>query len=119
VVEGSFDMKLGPELCMHLFRNKASLLMFLPLFILLSATAANAEGLTELESERIQQALPTVNNISGPQGQYAVRELFQDNTLLGYAFQTNNVAPIPAYSGKPINMQIILDTEANILDAYV
>lgn len=112
-------MKLGPELCMYLFRNKASLLMFLPLFILLSATAANAEGLTELESERIQQALPTVNNISEPQGQYAVRELRQDDTLLGYAFQTNNVAPIPAYSGKPINMQIILDTEANILDAYV
>ncbi|MBE1183411.1 hypothetical protein IH741_27340, partial [Escherichia coli] len=38
---------------------------------------------------------------------------------LGYAFQTLSVTDIPAYSGKPINLQVILDPQAVIRDAYV
>jgi len=39
--------------------------------------------------------------------------------VLGYVFQSQDVVDIPAYSGKPINMQVILDTHGVIQDAYV
>ena len=40
-----------------------------------------------------------------PEGEFQVRTLKQGETLLGYAFETINVVNIPAYSGKPINLQ--------------
>lgn len=39
--------------------------------------------------------------------------------LLGYVFQSNDVAPIPAYSGKPINLLIGVDTQGRITGARV
>ncbi|EIK53501.1 regulatory protein NosR [Stutzerimonas stutzeri TS44] len=40
-------------------------------------------------------------------------------TVYGYAYQSINVTQIPAYSGKPINMQVLLDPQGVIVDAYV
>ena len=39
--------------------------------------------------------------------------------MVGYVFQSLDVVDIPAYSGKPINTQVILDTAGVIQDAYV
>ncbi|MDY7065891.1 hypothetical protein PsexTeo8_23430 [Pseudomonas extremaustralis] len=38
---------------------------------------------------------------------------------IGYVFQSLDVLAIPAYSGKPINTLVILDTAGVIRDAYV
>src|SRR5690554_5861796 len=48
-----------------------------------------------------------------------VRTIRKGDELLGYAFQSIRVTDMPAYSGKPINLQIILDTQATIRDAYM
>lgn len=72
-----------------------------------------------LEQERIAAVLPGVTSISEQEGEYGVRTLQQGDDIVGYAFETINIAPIPAYSGKPMNMQVILDPEGNILDNYV
>ncbi len=71
------------------------------------------------ERQRIDQFFPDVQSISEPEGDYQVRTLRKGDEVLGYAFQSINVTKIPAYSGKPINMQVLLDPQGVIRDAYV
>nr|WP_235818624.1 NosR/NirI family protein [Halopseudomonas formosensis] len=83
----------------------------------LTATASAEQALIE---ERISQFFPQVTAISEPEGEYGIRTLADGvGTVYGYAFESINVLNIPAYSGKPINMLILLDTEGVIQDAYV
>jgi len=72
----------------------------------------------EAEQQRIEQLFPGAS-VSATAGDYQVRTLTKGDEVLGYAFQTINVVDIPAYSGKPINMQVLLDPKGVILDAYV
>ena len=72
----------------------------------------------EVEQQRIEQFFPGAS-VSAAEGDYQVRTLSKDDEVLGYAFQTINVVDIPAYSGKPINMQVLLDPQGVIVDAYV
>lgn len=87
--------------------------------LLLLALFAVGEPLSDLEQQRIGIVLPQVSEVGEPSGESGVRELKQGDELVGYAFETINVVNIPAYSGKPINSQVILDLDGNILDAYV
>ena len=72
----------------------------------------------EAEQQRIEQFFPDAK-VSAAQGDYQVRTLTKGDEVVGYAFQTINVVDIPAYSGKPINMQVLLDPKGVIVDAYV
>ncbi len=83
------------------------------------ASFALAQPLSPLERQRIATVLPEVNVISEPTEEFGVRTLKKGDELQGYAFESINVVNIPAYSGKPINMQVVLDLEGTILDAYV
>ncbi len=74
----------------------------------------------EAEQQRIELLFPKVTEISEPEGEYQVRTLADGvGTVYGYAFQSINVTDMPAYSGKPINMQILLDPKGVIVDAYM
>ena len=44
---------------------------------------------------------------------------FKNKEILGYAFETNDVAKIPAYSGEPVNMLVAFDTNGVYLGAKV
>lgn len=72
-----------------------------------------------LERERMLVAFPALTSISEPAGEFAVRTLKAGEDVLGYAFQSKSVIDLPAYSGKPINMQVVLDPQGIIQDAYV
>ncbi|WP_150803898.1 transcriptional regulator NosR [Pseudomonas fluorescens] len=72
-----------------------------------------------LEQQRIETVFPDSDSLSEPTGEFKVRTISVGTTLLGYVFQSQDVVDIPAYSGKPINMQVILDTQGVIQDAYV
>jgi NosR/NirI family nitrous oxide reductase transcriptional regulator len=43
----------------------------------------------------------------------------KDEEILGYAFETNDLAKIPAYSGEPVNMLVAIDPEGTYLAAKV
>ncbi len=43
----------------------------------------------------------------------------KDQEILGYAFETNDLAKIPAYSGEPVNMLVAIDTAGIYLGAKV
>ncbi|MBP8185440.1 MAG: FMN-binding protein, partial [Pseudomonas sp.] len=80
---------------------------------------AQAKSYGDLEQQRIVASFPQVDDVSAPQGEFQVRTLSSAGKVLGYVFQSIDVVDIPAYSGKSINMQVILDTAGVIQDAYV
>ncbi|WP_232245037.1 transcriptional regulator NosR [Pseudomonas citronellolis] len=87
--------------------------------LLLVGLAAQGADLSDLERTRITQVFPGVERIGDAEGEFGVRRLFKGDELLGYAFQSIRVTQMPAYSGKPINLQVILDPHAVIRDTYV
>ena len=100
----------GAVRCLHLL---------LGWLLLLVGLAAQGAELSDLERTRIAQVFPGVERIGDAEGEFGVRRLFKGDELLGYAFQSIRVTQMPAYSGKPINLQVILDPHAVIRDAYV
>src|SRR5690554_8189273 len=84
------------------------LCLILVLSFILTATASAEQALIQ---ERISEFFPQVTVISEPEGDYGVRTLADGaGTVYGYAFESINVINIPAYSGKPVNMLILMDT---------
>ncbi len=65
----------------------------------------------------IQKAFPqaTMIGAKAPVGESGilVRSIQADDTVIGYAFETNDVVDIAAYSGKPINMLVAIDIAGN------
>lgn len=66
-----------------------------------------------------EQTFPAVDGISESQGELKVRTLSSGGEVLGYVFQSLDVVDIPAYYGKPIDMQVILETAGVVQAAYV
>ena len=67
----------------------------------------------------IKQIFPTATNISEKQGDPLVWTIHQDENIIGYAFETNDIAKIPAYSGEPVNMLVAINPEGIYLGAKV
>ncbi len=45
--------------------------------------------------------------------------VYKGEDILGYAFETNDIAKIPAYSGEPVNMLVAIDIKGVYLGAKV
>ncbi len=67
----------------------------------------------------IEEIFPTATTISDKQGDVPVRTISENDTVIGYAFETNDIAKIPAYSGEPVNMLVAIDTKGQYLAAKV
>ncbi|WP_223530240.1 transcriptional regulator NosR [Pseudomonas sp. BF-B-26] len=80
---------------------------------------AQAKQYGDIEQQRIEKTFPQTDSVSAPEGPFKVRTLSAAGKVIGYVFQSLDVVDIPAYSGKPINTQVILDTAGVIQDAYV
>ncbi len=87
--------------------------------LLLFAGIVQAKDYGDIQQQRIHHVLSQTDAISEPDGPFKVRKLSAAGKVLGYVFQSLDVVDIPAYSGKPINVQVILDPAGVILDAYV
>lgn len=87
--------------------------------LLIIGTSLQAQPWGDLEQQRIDKTFPQHDAVSAPEGKFKVRTISQANAPIGYVFQSLDVMAIPAYSGKPINTQVILDTAGVIRDAYV
>ncbi len=46
-------------------------------------------------------------------------EVVKGGDVVGYVFETNDIAPIPAYSGKPVNMRVGMSREGVITGVQV
>lgn len=89
------------------------------LFSIVSLTPALAAEQSLIE-QRMEQFFPNAAVVSEPAGDLHIRTISDaEGNIQGYAFESINVVNIPAYSGKPINMLVLLDDTGVILDAYV
>ncbi len=90
------------------------------LFCILSSSAALAGVMTR---EALAKAYPVPYIVGEKDTTIPVWPLFQqnatENRLVGYVFESIDMAPIPGFSGVPINLLIALDPKGNFLDARV
>ncbi len=112
-------MKTSLPAMPRVLRSWAAGLAILLAFMLATAQGLHAKSYGDIEQQRIDKVFPGVASVSEPQGEFKVRTLSGESGVLGYVFQSLDVVDIPAYSGKSINMQVILDTAGVIQDAYV
>jgi len=67
----------------------------------------------------IEQAFPSATHIAAKSGDVPIWTAYQDDAVIGYAFETNDIALIPAYSGDPVNMLVAMDALGRLLTAKV
>jgi len=67
----------------------------------------------------IERAFPSADKISEKSGEPLIHTVYKGETVLGYAFETDDVARIPAYSGEPVNTLVSMDTKGVIISANV
>jgi NosR/NirI family nitrous oxide reductase transcriptional regulator len=67
----------------------------------------------------IQATFPGLTRISEKQGEPLIWTIYHKEEVLGYAFETNDLAKIPAYSGESVNMLVIIDPQAKYITAKV
>ncbi|NYS60126.1 transcriptional regulator NosR [Vreelandella salicampi] len=73
-----------------------------------------------LELDQVRAGFPTAERIEKADSQWPVsRVLDGGDELLGYAFESVDIAPIPAYSGKPVNVLVGIDLEGHIIQADI
>ncbi|WP_245921871.1 transcriptional regulator NosR [Bowmanella denitrificans] len=105
-----------PESCNDYWRCIAMVLLVLLLHVPKLAWASDQQ---QLGWQRVIQFFPNASGWSEPAGEFAVRQILAGESLLGYQYQSLQVTDIPAYSGKPINIQVLLNPDGQIVDAYV
>ncbi|MBE0486325.1 MAG: regulatory protein NosR [Marinobacter sp.] len=93
------------------------------LTVLASAASASTRPLSEYEPvagrQVIQVAIPSVTRFQPREDNRAIQQLYAGDELVGYGYQTLDFVQTPAYSGKPLNAMVVLDTEGEIKGARV
>ncbi|WP_370279945.1 transcriptional regulator NosR [Pontibacterium sp.] len=103
--------------------------LFLALLCMLAALFVSSPVLAMVpvsdaqKLETIQQAFPKHSTIreKAPvaEGKMPAWTVFNGEEVVGYAFETNDVVKIPAYSGKPINTLVVMDVDGKLLATRV
>ncbi|MCP5076534.1 MAG: FMN-binding protein, partial [Psychromonas sp.] len=113
------------EYKMKLFRLREVTQYLMPLFIfvilLISSLSSHALFVSPPKAPLpfIENTFPESTKISEKQGEPLLWTVYKDDQILGYAFETNDLAKIPAYSGEPVNMLVVIDPQANYITAKV
>lgn len=67
----------------------------------------------------IHDIFPQATRISEKSGEPLIWTIYQKEKIIGYAFETNDIVRIPAYSGEPVNMLVAIDSKGTYLGAKV
>ena len=78
-------------------------------------SAADIESLTPL----VREFFPQVEYFGPFEGEPRVAPVIAKDTIIGYVYLTDQILPIPAYSGKPISTLVALDTTATIVGVRI
>ncbi|MBL4830353.1 MAG: regulatory protein NosR [Aliivibrio sp.] len=107
---------------MIFFRVKAVIIQLsITLLLLCSSFSATALFVSPPKDPipLIHQIFPDLTQLSEKQGEPLLWTVYKDEEILGYAFETNDIAKIPAYSGEPVNMLVAIDPEGVYLASKV
>jgi NosR/NirI family transcriptional regulator, nitrous oxide reductase regulator len=94
-----------------LIRN---LLLMPVLAVLLALSSATRAASGQDRLSLVQEMFPTAQKIGAFSGKPPAAPVLQDGHELGYIFFTDDVLPIPAYSGKPVNCLVGFDLHGKI-----
>jgi len=67
----------------------------------------------------IKEIFPEATRIGDKTGEPLIWTIYKNDNVIGYAFETNDLAKIPAYSGEPVNMLVAIDNKGTYLAAKV
>jgi NosR/NirI family nitrous oxide reductase transcriptional regulator len=81
--------------------------------------AAKDKPLDLIELPLVQQIFPQAEALAATEGELPTRRVFSGGDLLGYIFLSDDITPMPAYSGRPIRILIGLALDARIQNAII
>ncbi len=67
----------------------------------------------------INEMFPQATKVSDKIGEPLIWTIYKQAEIIGYAFETNDIARIPAYSGEPVNMLVAIDPSGRYIGAKV
>ena len=92
--------------------------LFRSLLILLAMAAfPSVQAMAETDPETARTFFPDADRIEAMSGEQPAMGAYREGELAGLVFETVNYAPIPAYSGKPVNMRIGLNSDGEVVGA--
>lgn len=68
-----------------------------------------------LELEQVIPGFAQATHLEPIDSEYPTQAVYADDELLGYVFETLDIAPIPAYSGKPVNLLVGIDLQGEVV----
>lgn len=88
--------------------------------LLLGLAAYAAEGAPVADRwPVVKKFFPTATRFGDIEGKPPAATVYQDKKIIGYVFESKMIAPVPAYSGKPVNVLIGVDTKGQITGTKV
>ncbi|WP_114279129.1 transcriptional regulator NosR [Thioalbus denitrificans] len=92
------------------------LLFILPPSCLFAALPASG---IEARYPQVRQFFPDADRFGPVEGEAPAAPVYRNGAIVGYVLRTQDIAPIPAYSGKPVNVLVGIDLEGRITGAEV
>lgn len=101
----------------------ASLLVILLLaaIVVLGVTMAMPAQAAGIDTQYpiVQTYFPQATRFGSVTGEPPAAAVYADEKVVGYVFESKMVAPVPAYSGEPVNILIAIDPTGRIVGAKV
>ncbi len=67
----------------------------------------------------VRELFPQATRVGALEGDPPSAPVYREDVLIGYVYFTRDVLPIPAYSGKPINNIVGLDTSGRVIGVRI
>ena len=117
------DMQPGRSLAGSAVAHRAPVLFLLALLLLALATLAfaaraDAAGI-DSQFPVVHSYFPHATRFGAVSGKPPAAPVYQGDKVVGYVFQTKMVAPVPAYSGEPVNILVAIDLNGRIIGTKV
>ena len=93
------------------------LLLLLALLPSLPALAAGQP--IDVQYPAVHDFFPRATRFGAITGDPPAADVYEGGRLVGYVFESKMVAPVPAYSGEPVNILIGIDTKGGIVGTKV
>ena len=100
-------------------RDARSLIARLLLALLLLLPASAALAGIDAKYPQLHQVFAQADRFGDVEGTPPAAAVYHGDKVIGYVFETVMVAPVPAYSGAPINLLVSIGTDGKIGRAHV
>jgi len=115
------DLRYYAIMLLFLSHSKKHLKLFALLILWLVQFSAHALFVSEPRDPLplINEFFPQATKVSDKLGDPLIWTIYKQDEIIGYAFETNDLARIPAYSGEPVNMLVAMGPKGVYLGAKV